>query len=152
MIIHALLGILIASHTSSKILILILGIVSHFILDMIPHWDGPFNREEFKRTGKAKINKLNAFLRIIDAILVISLVYYIAGTPEDGLLIFSIFSALLPDIIKIGYITKLKNNKHYMNQLKFHAKIQKDADWRLGLIIQLIIALIIIYLIPSVIL
>lgn len=61
-------------------------------------------------------------------------------------MLFAIFISLLPDIVKVGYLTKLKNNKFFKKYMLFHSKIQKDVSWKLGILIQLIIAIILLKL------
>lgn len=146
MIVHSLLGSFFGYWFSSVWILLGLGILSHLILDSIPHWDGPFDRKDFIENGKAKIGKLNIFIRTIDVVLVIlSLILIYHGFDSKAMLLGAIF-ALTPDLVKAGYVLGLKNNKYFLKQLKFHAKIQKDAEWKIGLIIQLLIVIILLIL------
>lgn len=144
MIVHSLLGNFFGYWFSSAWILLGLGILSHLILDSIPHWDGPFNRKEFIENGKAKIEKLNIFIRTIDVVLVIlSLILIYHWFDSEAMLLGAIF-ALTPDLIKAGYVLGLKNNRYFLKQLKFHAKIQKDAGWKIGLIVQILIVVFVI--------
>lgn len=149
MIIHALLGIIIASNFHSKILILILGILSHYLLDMIPHWDGDFDREDFKKTGIPKVVKTTVVLHTINYLFIFWLIYSLAEVPHGGLLILGVVAAILPDIANLVYPTRLKNNKKYISHLKFHARIQTDSSRTFGIIIQIILALIFIHFLPA---
>jgi hypothetical protein len=145
--IHALLGGLIAMNISSLILIAILAIVSHYVLDWIPHWDGPFNKAHFKKTGVAIINRGDVLIHALDVLLVIAVIIIFHQEFDSGTIIFGALVSILPDFMKIGYITRLKTNDKFMKQLKFHAKIQKDVSWKLGLLTQVLILAIILILI-----
>jgi len=59
-------------------------------------------------------------------------------------MLVAIFISLLPDIIKIGYLTRLKDNEFFKKYMLFHSRIQKDVSWSLGILIQLIVAIILI--------
>ncbi|MFA6022482.1 MAG: hypothetical protein WC781_00160 [Candidatus Pacearchaeota archaeon] len=146
-LIHALAGIFIGKSLNSLILISLLAFISHFLLDMIPHWDGHFDKSDFIKSGKAKIKKSTFLLRAVDGILGISaIIFFYYQFNLIGVLIGGFF-AVLPDMIKIGYYSKLKNNKYFNNYLKFHAKIQRDVSRNFGIIIQILISLIILYFI-----
>lgn len=135
-LIHALIGGVIGASTHSFILAVLAAIVSHFILDAIPHWDGDFNMEEFKKTGKAKISRFTFATRAFDLILAIALITYFYHSTHQEIILTAAIAALLPDIVKIGYYTPLKNQQFFKNYLKFHASIQKEASWKIGLLIQ----------------
>ena len=59
-IIHALLGGLIGEYFNSILLIILFSFLSHFFLDMMPHWDGGgfdkkfFNKNRFKDNKRPK--------------------------------------------------------------------------------------------------
>ena len=132
---------------SSLILIALVAIVSHYVLDWIPHWDGPLNKAHFKKTGVAIINKGDVLIHSLDVILVIAVMIIFHNEFDSGTIIFGSLVSMLPDFVKIGYITRLKTNDKFMKQLKFHAKIQKEVSWKLGLLTQAVILAIILVLI-----
>lgn len=148
-VIHILLGMVIGLEFHSAWLIIPIALLSHFILDYIPHWDGFFDKELFRETGIARITKRDVIVKTIDftfMILITILFYYMyitgGSTIDKSNLILGAFMALLPDFIKIGYLTRLKKRKTFHNYLHFHSKIQRDVTWKKGLIIQGILLII----------
>ena len=137
-IIHALVGMILGLTLNSLVLIVVLSFVSHFFIDLIPHWDSYFDNHLFEKTGKIKIKKRDLIIRLIDISLTVSFVLFLYFRFNNILLILGSFSSVLPDMIKGGYITKLKSNKIYFNYLKFHSKIQGKASMIVGLVIQII--------------
>lgn len=139
MLIHVLLGGLIGEYSHSVLLIVLLSLVSHFILDMIPHWDGgDFDRKLFHKTGMVFSGKISVFINIFDLLLGVFLLSFLYKEFHSKLMILGAFAAIAPDLAKIGYFTKLKKNKKYMNYLVFHDKIQNNTGWKIGLAVQII--------------
>lgn len=145
-IVHILTGIAFATKINSLLILAIVGITSHYILDMLPHWDGYFDNSYFNKSGKLKVLKKDLIIKSFDGILMIIMfiTLFILKQPH---LLFGGFLTILPDLVKLGYFTNLKNNKYYMGQLKHHARIQNDVKPLLGLSTQIIIILICLILI-----
>ena len=146
-IIHTLVGILIALGLKNPLWIIPIAFLSHFLIDAIPHWDGFFDRIDFEKNYKVKIKKGDKIIRGADFIVSLLLVGYFTFQTYSYLIFLGAFFSLLPDIIKIGYYTKLKQNKFFINYLKFHSKIQKDTKVITGIIIQIITGIILAYFI-----
>ena len=146
LLIHVLLGALIGLKFNSLTIIVVIGILSHFIIDMIPHWDGNFNKNKFYLFGIADLDKERLYLSIFDIILSVSLLLFLYQYLDSWVVIFAALMAVSPDIANLAYLTKLKRNKHYLGFLKFHSKIQRDTGIKKGLIIQMIFAIILIIL------
>jgi hypothetical protein len=147
-IIHAIAGCLIGNYFNSVLLVIILAIISHFLLDIIPHWDGFSNKILFETKGRVDISKKIVYLEVFDSLIALALIaYFILLIPSKSIMILiGSIASLSPDIIKLGFLTPLKKNKFYMSYLQFHSKIQKEIDWKLGVFIQIIV-LIILFLI-----
>jgi hypothetical protein len=144
-IIHALFGGLIGEYFHSVLFVVLFSLMSHFFLDMIPHWDGGgFDKKIFNKTGMAFVSKLNIFLHVIDMAICLVLISFLYKEYHSKLMVLGAFAGIIPDIAKIGYATKLKRNRHYMGYLKFHSRIQREVNWRLGLAVQGILTLILI--------
>jgi hypothetical protein len=145
LIIHALLGALIGLEFHSIWLIAITALISHFILDSLPHWDGYFDRKLFYLTGKANLDRKNMAYRSIDWIIafIIVIVLYRIFNDSTPLLIGAIFS-MLPDLSKLFYVTRIRKHNLYMSFLQFHAKIQRDINWKWGILFQLLLAVLMI--------
>ncbi|MDD5193011.1 MAG: hypothetical protein PHF67_00325 [Candidatus Nanoarchaeia archaeon] len=145
MLIHTLIGGLIGDYFHSVLFIILLSIASHFFIDMIPHWDGgDFDKGLFHKTGMVFVGKLSTIVHVVDLIVCIFLMTFLYKEFHSKLMLIGAIAAIVPDIAKWGYATKLKRNRHFMNYLKFHAKIQKDANWKLGLFIQIAILILLI--------
>ena len=134
--IHGIVGAVFGSYFSNIWVIILLGILSHFILDMVPHWDGVFDKKLFAKKGKLSVSRKMLYTRIIDGLFTICLVVYFAS---NKLVLIGILTSLIPDLIKIFYFTPLRRSKIYLGYLKFHSKIQKEVDWKLGLLTQAIV-------------
>lgn len=143
-IVHVLAGAVIAKFFPNIFLIIILGLASHFLIDAIPHRDSIVNRDSFKKNYKVKITKNLILFELIEILINILVIIYLQIHFKSLLMLFAIFISLLPDIAKFGYLTKLKDNKLFKKYMLFHSKIQKDVSWRMGILIQLIITLILI--------
>ena len=122
--------------------------ISHFILDMLPHWDGgDFDRNLFNKTGMIFLGKMSIILSFFDIIICFILMTFLYKEFNSKLILIGAFAGIIPDLAKLGYATRLKRNKHFMNYLKFHSKIQKEVKWKPGLLIQIIITILLIIMI-----
>lgn len=135
-VIHILVGIIIGLGFKSPMLIIPLAILSHFILDSIPHWDGVFDKKEFKETGIAYISKTDVLVKLTDILLSSVLIAFFYSETDSGKVLLGAFASILPDIAKLGYLTRLRKKEKYMSYLHFHSNIQKDAPLEKGLFIQ----------------
>ena len=127
-------------------LIIILGLASHFLIDAIPHRDSIIDINSFKKDYKVKITKKTVLFESTEILLSFLAIVYLQIYFKSILMLFAIFVSLLPDIAKVGYLTKLKNNKVFKKYLLFHLKIQTDTSWKIGLLIQAIVIFILIKL------
>lgn len=134
--IHVLLGVLIGTSFSSAALVFVLAFLSHFLLDMIPHWDNNFDIGNFKRTYKVYIDKILVFIVLSDWLFSFFLIFLLYDFFNTGLVIVGAFGAMLPDAMKLGYFTPLRNKKWFRQHLLFHAHIQKDVGLKIGLLTQ----------------
>ena len=143
-IIHVLAGAIIAKFFPNLFVIIILSLLSHFLIDIIPHKDSLFDKRVFKKSYKIKITDKAVLFEIIKSILTLLLIIYLQIHFKSLLMLFAIFVSLLPDIVKIGHLTNLRNNKLFKKYMLFHSRIQKDVSWKLEILIQLIVAIILI--------
>ena len=141
-IVHVLLGGIIGSNLNSIILIISLGILSHFILDSIPHWGLGFDLESFNEYFEVSFMKKTLCVGAIDAIVAISLIFLLYNNFHTSNVVIGCIAALFPDIISAGYFTKLKNKKTYRKIMTFHGKIQKESGFFYGILTQLILVII----------
>jgi hypothetical protein len=117
-----------------------LSFLSHFVLDMIPHWNLGFDRNHFEENYQLSFKKKTAFFFLIDVAITLALFYIFYKDFNSELVVFGAIVAVLPDIMSLGYFTRLKDKKKYNKFIKFHNKVQRDAGFVFGMITQLIIA------------
>ena len=65
-IIHAVFGCIVGSFFNSWIVVALVAFASHFFFDMLPHWDGPYNKRHFDRTGRLSMHKIMPFIEVFD--------------------------------------------------------------------------------------
>lgn len=97
--VHATSGMLIGQNTNSVWLAFVLGFISHFILDMIPHGDQELGSK--KETHKEKLLVLLK-VGIADSLIMMTTVGYLLYTNQSlqtPYVIFGAIGALLPDAI-----------------------------------------------------
>ncbi len=140
-IIHVLLGGLIGLHFHSLLLVVLLAFLSHFVLDMLPHWSLGFDKEYFKEYSEPNWNKKMVFLGAIDSLMAIFILFMLNAKFESGLIIIGALVAVFPDIMGIGYFTRLKKRKKYKKFLHFHSNIQREVGFLAGCLIQITILL-----------
>lgn len=141
-LIHVLLGAVIGAAIPSLIPVILLAIISHFILDAIPHWDGDFDIKAFARTGKASISRLTFIIRAVDFIIAIALIVFFYTTTHQTIILAGAIASLLPDLVKIGYYTPLKNAKFFQAYLRFHGNLQKETSFVIGILTQIIMIIV----------
>ncbi len=101
--VHAASGVLIGQATGNVWLALIGGIISHFLLDLVPHGDQDLGK------GKTHQERLMVLLKfgIVDTVLMLTMVgtllYFNTGLQTPAVLI-AIFGALIPDAINASYL------------------------------------------------
>jgi hypothetical protein len=97
---HGLAGALIGKEAGYPPLAFLLGLVSHFVLDSIPHCDGPDDvagKDESSLTSKTQY-----VLIVVDLLLfvfVLLIVYFFNSDLFNNGMIWGIAGALLPDLI-----------------------------------------------------
>jgi len=137
-LVHILIGMIIGVKFKSPWLVIPIAILSHFILDAIPHWDGNFDKKKFKKTKSVVINDIDMIVKFLDIIGSISVIIFFYMQADKGMMVLGAVMAILPDLSKVGYLTKLKDTKGYMHYIMFHNNIQGEASIMDGLSIQAI--------------
>jgi len=102
---HTLIGAAIAVNIPNPLISLPLAFLSHFVLDLIPHWN-PSLYTETKKYGRPK--RSSAVLTVIDALLGLIAGLYIAFKVLPDLnqalvIVAACFVAVLPDVIEGPY-------------------------------------------------
>jgi hypothetical protein len=156
---HIITGAMIGAKTKNLGLIIILGILSHFILDKIPHWDYSINGiKDFRKTRNFKklvITLIKIGIDGLIGLLIVSLTLWQKDMFNSDYLLFillGIFASVLPDIL--GILSEITNNNFLNVFTKFHDfahfKTEKEGELTfLGLFTQIaviICALVIFFL------
>lgn len=130
---HALIGTVIAAKISNPALAIPLALASHFIADMIPHWDTLTNREN-KNWNRLVIDS------VFDGILAFALSYSVIKLlfPETNYLytILIMFFAILPDLLHAPYT--FFGIKQFKWAYDFGRKTNKTLDKPWGIITQIV--------------
>ena len=146
---HATVGTLIGYSIGNPVAGFILGIISHYVLDLIPHGDYKIN-VDFRKTKK-KIKRAVAY-GTVDAVLAILLILWIVNWKDFAnmsAISWAIAGAVLPDLMVGLYdFTKSKYLKP-LNQLHFlfhdhFIKKRGDIPLRYSLAMQAILIVVLI--------
>jgi len=121
---HILVGAAIGAKTQNLGLIVILAIISHFILDRIPHWD--YSNKELETFSQNKSCKtlFNFFLKIaIDGLMGLIIVIFIIWQKNIinpkylFYVLIGISASLLPDIL-LGFAKFFSNKSRVLRVYK----------------------------------
>lgn len=141
---HTLVGGAIAQAIPNPYIALPLIVMSHFLMDCIPHWDMGTN-------WRSRSKKLTGALAIAETLTGITIAYILyQGKVESPFLLFAIIASILPDWLETPwYILFAHQNKHvpskhaslferlafgiYRLENLFHAK----AQFPLGVLTQI---------------
>lgn len=144
--VHATVGSVIGESVSTPLLAFILGFISHFILDIIPHGDEELvkaYRNDFKNRGMLYL----IFFDLVSTIILMFLLFFLHKVSLSTTVIWGLIGGIAPDImVAINEIT----HKHFSRTNKFHLwthdKIGHKLNWTMPLKLGLLLQLIIIYL------
>ena len=153
MAIHALAGALLGNWIVNPLFAFILGIASHFLIDMIPHKDMPDYRKgndvKHFSYNKTKVSWPQLNIVVINIIVSVAAIIYILTRPEHSASYFlAILGAILPDIPEdFPYIKyKYKKSKLFRKVHNFHHDIQQyKISCAFGLFIQYIFGIILLF-------
>lgn len=139
---HVAVGAAIAIKVGNPALAIPLALASHFVLDIIPHWN-PHTYTETEKNGKP--SKSTFTIAIIDATAALALGVGIAATryPDIGqmaTIIACSFAAVFPDVSKYPFFLFNSLRKGlYKKWVSYERKLQEQTDslfW--GLLTQVI--------------
>ncbi|MFH1564456.1 MAG: hypothetical protein ABIC82_01245 [bacterium] len=146
--VHTAIGVIIAkSITTSATGIFLLAVVSHFVLDFIPHGDGNLMHWFSRRINRDLILSLN----ILDAFITIFYLLYIFTytiIPKSAHIFWAVLGSILPDVLNIYYqIFKPKFLKPFSSFHGYiHNYIPSKMTVKQGLLLQLVIIICLIYI------
>lgn len=140
---HTLTGAALATKISNPFISLPLALVSHFILDRIPHWN-PHLYTEKKENGK--ISKKSFTIVTLDSSIALASGTIIAltqstNTMHSFIIITACFLSVLPDVIEAPYFFLNKKSALMEKWINFQKSIQNNAILPWGIITQIIISI-----------
>lgn len=134
---HAIVGTLIAVRFSDPLVSLPAALGTHYLFDLVPHWDSGTNRKE-------KTEKRFLIEAIVDgsiAAVVSFLVYhYIFGLTDYFYLYLVVLFSLLPDIVTMltRFVLKIKSPLWNWNN-RLQSKINQKLQLPWGILTQIVV-------------
>lgn len=139
---HVAVGAAIAMKVGNPYLALPLALLSHIVLDRIPHWN-PHFYTEMKKYGKP--SKQSTTIAVVDSLAALGLGLAVAAsampdTTKVIIVIAGCFLAVLPDQIKTPFFF-LKNarNGWLKKWVTFERSLQVDTSFWPGITTQIIV-------------
>lgn len=139
---HTIVGAALAAKIGNPALALPLALASHFVLDMLPHWN-PHLRTEQRTLGDLRPKTKRAV--IVDVVLSLVVGILIATTVLPDLkhfvvVILGAFLAVLPDVLEGPHFFFNQKNKFVARLLDFQKALQFDAPFLPGVLTQLLLS------------
>jgi len=135
---HALVGAAIATKIPNPAIALPLAFASHFVLDMVPHWN-PHLNTEIKKFGK--VTPQTTVLIATDVVLAlifgsIMATNFATSNAHMVNIFLGAFAGVAPDVIEAPYFFLKWKNKFLIRWLAFQKSIQVDTTVVPGLTTQ----------------
>ena len=148
---HTLVGITLAVKIGSPLIALPLSLASHFVVDLIPHWN-PSLYTEMKKYGQP--TKKSTLIIIFDVLLSLGFGFWIASRflPDYTkviIILLSAFLAVFPDVIEGFYFYLKVRSKWLIKLIEFQNNHQGRAGFVLGSLTQLATILLALYILLS---
>ncbi len=139
---HVAVAAAIATKIPNPFISIPLSFASHFILDMIPHWNPHINRE-IKKFGKP--TKKSVQIITVDSVFALVFGVFVASRATTNMQFFNImacsFVGVIPDVVEAPYYFLGKKDEIIEKWIKWQKSIQADAEPIIGLATQAIIFL-----------
>jgi hypothetical protein len=140
---HVFIGAAIASKIPNPFIAIPLAFASHFVLEMIPHWNPHLNTET-EKFGKP--TRRSTAITAVDSTLALVSGSFIAfrALPDVGqaiLVLACSFAAVLPDVLEGPYFFLNLRSTWVKKWIAFQKSLQNDTNVFLGLFTQLAIIL-----------
>lgn len=138
---HVALGAAIATKIPNPALAIPLALVSHFVLDQIPHWNPHFYTET-QKYGKPK--KESTTFALVDIALALGFGLFIASTVLPNIthalvIVICSFFSVLPDLVKSPYFFLKFRPKWLGGYVKFERSLQADTNPVAGMLTQALV-------------
>ena len=146
---HALTGGVIAYEIGNPALSLPLAFASHFVVDLLPHWN-PHLAKEKKRFGF--ISKKTTFLVVVDSLIGLTLGLFLAfkALPDIKRMFFVVagcFLAIFPDLVEAPFYFLHQKGKLMKKIVNFQGKIQYGVHFWPGMLFQALYVSALLYLV-----
>ena len=137
---HVIVAAAIAAKVGRPELALPLALASHFILDMVPHWNPHINEEVLKYGRVTKKSTLIIAIDSTTALLAGSTIAYLAlpNYPLAITILAACFLGAAPDLIEAPYFFLNLKNKTVKNWIHSHRSIQGEAGLFWGILTQIV--------------
>lgn len=136
---HVAIGAAIAAKIPNPFISIPLALVSHIVMDQVPHWN-PHSYTEVQKHGKISNN--TKYLAIIDVAVSLGLGFFIASKslPDYNhalVILLSSFAAVFPDVIKSPYFLFKKRTGLIKKWVDFERSLQVETSFIPGMLIQI---------------
>lgn len=137
---HALVGAAIAAKVGNPYIALPLALASHFVLDVVPHWNPHLNREIAKY---GKITNKTKVILVFDVLASLAGGFYIASTalPDTNrflIILMGAFLGVLPDLAEAPYFLMGLQSKWIKKLVAFQSSIQFNVPIIPGILSQVV--------------
>ncbi len=138
---HAIVGAAIATAIPNPLISLPLAFASHFVLDLVPHWN-PHIYTEIKKHGKILPKTL--IIIIVDSVFALITGFWITtralpDTTHAVTILFGAFFAVIPDLAEIPYYFFQVKNKFFVRLVEFEHKLQTNTTFVPGILTQVVV-------------
>lgn len=147
---HAVIGATIATKVGSPLLSLPLTLLSHYIFDLIPHWNPPIYREV---NLKGRVSEISKKIIVVDGLSALFVGTAIAfrfypDLARVAAVLAACFLAVLPDLIEAPYFFFFHSrNKYLVSYINLHRRFQKNNSFWPGILTQIVILTVCFFLI-----
>ncbi len=137
---HVFIGAAIATKVPDPLIAIPLAFASHFILEMVPHWNPHLNGETEKY---GRVTEKSTLIVIADSTLALACGSFIAyqALPDTGhaiTIMAACLASIFPDLIEAPYFFLKLKNKLIAKWIIFQKSIQNDTNIFLGTFSQLL--------------
>ena len=139
---HVLVGIAIATKTGNPALALPLAFLSHFVLDLLPHWN-PHIYTEIKKFGHLQPRTVSIIVLDSAIALLLGLFFASRHLPDTAMaltILLGAFFAILPDLLEAPYYFLRTRHPLMIKVVEFEHSLQGSAPFVPGVLIQVVIA------------
>lgn len=140
---HVAVGAAIATKIPNPFIAIPLALASHFVLDMVPHWN-PHSYTEVQKNGKISVNTKTFALIDVGIALVIGFAAAYHATPDFGhaaTILIASFASVFPDVSKSPYFLFGVRDGLLKKWVDFERSLQAETTFIIGMSVQAVIVL-----------